>query len=306
MKLSDIITGCVVLARVKSQKRHGTSRARGGTGAVVRTARAGVFFVGISHCIGYTISMGWTGTTAIITGAGGQLGGAIAVSLAGRGMACACHYHRSGDRAAEVVAAIGQAGGRAVAVQADLTDAGAAETIFRSAETLGPVRVLVNSASVFQRQPLETFDAAEVASMLAVNLTAPLMLCHEFASCLRRQGVDVQNADDTLASIINMVDVAGVKPWGRYSPYCASRAGLIGMTKSLARELAPAVTVNAIAPGIVTWPGQMDPAEEQKQLAMIPAARFGRPADITRTIDFLLDNPYITGQVVCVDGGRSI
>ena len=78
------------------------------------------------------------------------------------------------------------------------------------------------------------------------------------------------------------------------------------MTKSLAKDLAPAVTVNAIAPGIVTWPGKMDPSEERKQLKMIPAGRFGDPKDITRTIEFLLNNDYITGQVLCVDGGRSI
>jgi pteridine reductase len=81
---------------------------------------------------------------------------------------------------------------------------------------------------------------------------------------------------------------------------------MVGLTRSLARELAPAVTVNAIAPGIVTWPGTMDPADEQRQLKMIPAGRFGTPNDITRTIEFLLNNDYITGQVICVDGGRSL
>lgn len=247
-----------------------------------------------------------THKTAIITGAGGELGSCIALSLATRGLDCVCHYHTSDEKVAELVAAIEATGKRAVAVKADLSDANAAAVIFERAAELGPVRVLINSASVFQRQPLGTFEESEVSAMLGVNLTAPLRLCNEFAKCLKEQGFDWENAEKTVAAIINMVDVAGVKPWAGYSPYCASRAGLIGLTKSLAKELAPAVTVNAIAPGIVTWPGKMDPTEEQKQLAMIPAGRFGTPKDITRTIDFLLDNNYITGEVLCIDGGRSI
>ncbi len=244
--------------------------------------------------------------TAIITGASGQLGGAIALSLAQRGMDCVCHYHTGSRRVEVIVQEIQQIGRRAVAVQADLSDAGAAETIFERAGELGPVRVLINSASIFQRQPLGTFVEAEVTAMLGVNLAAPMRLCNAFAKHLKQQGIDVKKSDETIAAIINMVDVAGIKPWGEYSPYCAARAGLIGMTKSLAKELAPGVTVNAIAPGIVTWPGKMDLAEEQKQLKMIPANRFGNPKDITRTIDFLLNNAYITGQVLCVDGGRSL
>ncbi len=247
-----------------------------------------------------------TGKTAIITGTGGELGSAIALSLAQRGLDCVCHYHTSEARVRDVVSQITATGRRAIAAGADLSQAGAAKSIFKQAADFGDVRVLVNSASIFQRQPLGTFTEADVAQMMAVNVTAPMMLCGEFAENLKRQGVDFKNAEETVASIINMVDVAGVKPWGEYGPYCASRAALIGMTKSLAKELAPAVTVNAIAPGIVTWPGKMDPSEEQKQLKLIPAARFGQPKDITRTIDFLLDNNYITGQILCIDGGRSL
>jgi NAD(P)-dependent dehydrogenase (short-subunit alcohol dehydrogenase family) len=247
-----------------------------------------------------------TDKTAIVTGVSGQLGGAIALALAARGMDCVCHYHTSEAAVLQVVQSIRDSGRKAVAVQADLAEANAADAIFKQASQFGPVRVLVNSASVFQRQPLGTFSQADVSKVLAVNLTAPLLLSNTFAQYLRQEGLDWEKADETFAAIINMVDVAGVKPWGQYSSYCASRGGLITATKSLAKELAPGVTVNAIAPGIVTWPGKMDPSEEQKQLKMIPAGRFGQPKDITRTIDFLLDNPYITGQTICVDGGRSI
>ena len=254
----------------------------------------------------YTVSMERINKTAIITGASGQLGGAIALAFAARGVDCVCHYHDNEAAVQKVVASIEQTGRRAVAVQADLAKADAAEIIFEKAQELGSVRVLINSASIFQRQLLGSFSQVDVARVLAVNLTAPILLSQAFVMTLKQEGLDWQGPGETVAAIINLVDVAGVKPWGQYSPYCASRAGLIGATKSLAKELAPGVTVNAIAPGIVTWPGKMDPSEEQKQLKMIPAGRFGQPKDITRTIDFLLDNDYITGQVLSIDGGRSI
>ncbi len=247
-----------------------------------------------------------TDKTAIITGAGGQLGGAIALALAARGMDCLCHYHTSEAAVRQVVRSIQDVGRKAVAVQADLADPAAAAKLFDAAQQLGPIRVLINSASVFRRQPVDMLTHADISRMMTVNLTAPLMLCSAFSNELKEQGIDYKNADEPFAAIINMVDVAAVKPWAQYSPYCASRAALVGATKSLAKELAPGVTVNAIAPGIVTWPGKMDPSEEKKQLKLIPAARFGDPKDITRTINFLLDNPYITGQTICVDGGRSI
>ena len=250
--------------------------------------------------------MDFHGKTAIVTGASGGLGGAIALCLGRRGMDCVCHYHRNADAAQQVVDEIGAMGRTAVAVGADLASGDAAGLLMAEARKLGPVRVVINSASIFAKNEIGTLDACEVSEILAVNLVAPMLLCDAFARYLKQEGVDCQKEQDSIAVIINMVDVAGVKPWGGYSAYCASRAGLIGMTKSLAKELAPAVTVNAIAPGIVTWPGKMDPNDEQKQLKMIPAGRFGTPKDITRTIEFLLDNDYITGQVLCIDGGRTI
>jgi pteridine reductase len=221
-------------------------------------------------------------------------------------MDCVCHYHAHADAANETAAAIRAMGLKAAAVGADLASADAAALLMAEARKLGPVRVVVNSASIFARGAIGALNESEVSQMMAVNLTAPMLLCDAFARYLKAEGLDVQAEQDTLAAIVNMVDVAGVKPWGGYSPYCASRGGLIAMTKSLAKELAPGVTVNAVAPGIVTWPGKMDAGEEQKQLKMIPAGRFGTPKDITRTLEFLLDNDYITGQVICVDGGRSI
>lgn len=247
-----------------------------------------------------------TDKTAIITGASGQLGSCIALALAAKGMDCVCHYHTHDTLIDQLIAQIDAMGRRAVAVRADLADPTIADKLFSAAAELPPVRVLVNSASVFERNPVGTFSSTDVARIMTVNLTAPLMLCSAFALYLKQQGADWQKAGDPLAAIVNLVDVAAVKPWAHYSPYCASRGAMVAATKSLAKELAPGVTVNAIAPGIVTWPGKMDPSEEDKQLKLIPAGRFGRPEDITRTLNFLLDNNYITGQTICVDGGRSL
>jgi NAD(P)-dependent dehydrogenase (short-subunit alcohol dehydrogenase family) len=247
-----------------------------------------------------------TGSTAIITGASGNLGSQIAIALAARGLNGLCHFGTNEANACQTADLIKQKGRSAALFQADLSKPGFESELFKQARRLGPVRVVVNSASIFARQPAGTFTPQEVAAMLAVNLAAPLNICNEFAKTLAEEGIDWKTLPSAIGTVINMVDVAGIRPWAQYAPYCAARAGLIGMTKSFARELAPGITVNAIAPGIVTWPGKMDPAEEQKQLALIPAARFGSPKDITRTIDFLLDNDYITGQTLAIDGGRSI
>lgn len=247
-----------------------------------------------------------TGKTAIITGAGGQLGSRIVLALAHRGLNCLCHFNTNAARAEQVVQGVKKLGCSAALFQADLSKPGFAAEMFNEAARLGPVRVVVNSASVFTRQPLGTFSDAEVANLLAVNLAAPLSICNTFADYLLNEGADWKTAEEPFAAIISMTDVAGIRPWARFAPYCASRAGLIAMTQSLAKELAPGVTVNAIAPGIVTWPGKMDPADEQNQLAKIPARRFGSPEDITRAVNYLLDSPYVTGQTLTVDGGRSL
>lgn len=246
------------------------------------------------------------GKTVIVTGASGNLGSQIAIALAARGLNCLCHYGTNEANAGRTVEAIRKLGRSAALFQADLSKPEFEFEMFKQASRLGPVRVIINSASVFARQPVGAFTPQDVADILAVNIAAPLSICNEFAKTVAAEGIDCKNTPGTIGAIINMVDVAAVRPWAQYAPYCTSRAGVVGMTKSLAKELAPAITVNAIAPGIVTWPGKMGPSEEQKQLKMIPAGRFGDPKDITRAIAFLLDNDYLTGQVLCIDGGRSI
>ncbi len=247
--------------------------------------------------------MDLTGTTAVITGSTGRLGSAITLALADAGCHCLCHYHRNQALAERIVEKIRQKGPNAAAVQADLTCADEIERLFTHAESLGPVRVLINSAAVFTRQRLEEITTDKAEQIFNMNLIAPILTSQQFARIVKK---DSPHAADPVAKIINIADVGGIRPWANYTLYCASKAGLISVTKSLAKELAPAICVNAIAPGLVTWPENFTEKAKQRQLDRIPMARIAKPHDITAAVIFLLKSDYITGQVLNVDGGRCI
>ena len=241
--------------------------------------------------------------TAVITGSSGNLGGAIALALAEAGCNCVCHYHKNRKRAEELTGQITDMGREAIAVGADLTKTDEIVKLFTEAASVGRVQILVNSASIFERKPLAdiTFDNAR--GVMDVNLIGPLLACAEFARIVRSEQGDPENP---AGKIINLVDVGGPRPWANYAVYCASKAALIAATKSMAKELAPAVCVNAVAPGAITWPDGFGKENKKRQLTHIPAGRIGYTSEITSAIIFLLRNDYITGQVLNVDGGRCI
>jgi len=244
------------------------------------------------------------GVTAVITGSTGNLGGAISLALAEAGCNCICHYNQNRKRGEELVGQISEVGQKAVAVGADLTKPDQIQKLFTEAAATGPVRILINSASVFLRQPLADVTLADAQKILDVNLVAPILVCREFAQSVLSQ--PNSGPANPVAKIINLVDVGGIRPWANYSVYCGSKAGLIAATKSLAKELAPAICVNAIAPGVITWPDGFGKENKKRQLAHIPAGRTGYTSEITSAIIFLLKNDYITGQVLNIDGGRCI
>jgi len=243
------------------------------------------------------------GLTAIITGSSGKLGGAIALALAEAGCNCICHYHTNRQRAEKLVEQVTTLRRDAIAVGADLTKTDEIEKLFTEAASVGQVQILVNSASIFERKPLAdvTFDNAR--GVMDVNLIGPLLVCAEFARIVRSEQGDTENP---AGKIINLVDVGGIRPWANYAVYCASKAALIAATKSMAKELAPAVCVNGVAPGVITWPVGFDRENKKRQLSHIPAGRIGYTSEITSAIIFLLRNDYITGQVLNIDGGRCI
>lgn len=229
----------------------------------------------------------------LVTGGGVRVGRAICEELARGGAQVAIHCHRSvGD--AQALAE--QLGGGAFVVAADLRDRAATEVMFDLAQRQsrsGRIDGLVNSAALFTRTPFAQLTDAQWDDELAVNLTAP-QRCIRFATA---RGA---------TSVVNLVDIAAWQPWREFSAYCVSKAGLLHLTRILARELAPTVRVNAIAPGTVLFPDDYDSDARARVISRIPVGRAGDPGDVARAVRFLLTEPYLTGVCLPVDGGQGV
>jgi NAD(P)-dependent dehydrogenase (short-subunit alcohol dehydrogenase family) len=236
--------------------------------------------------------------SALVTGAGRRIGRAIALSLAGTGWTVAIHYHRSGAEANETVAAIEAKGGRARAVQADLADADATETLIeRAGEAVGPLTLLVNNASIFENDSWDTVTRESWDRHLQVNLRAPFVLIQEFAR-RRPQGVP--------ANVVNLIDERVWNPTPFFVSYTVSKMGLWGLTQTLALALAPEVRVNAIGPGPTLQSAHQTPEQFRRQWAMMPLRRPIAVEEICRALHFILDAPSMTGQMIALDGGQHL
>lgn len=234
---------------------------------------------------------------AVVTGGGVRLGRAIALGLAGAGYDLVVHYHRSEAPAREVVEAAEALGGRACAVSADLSAPEGAEALADAVhQHVERLDLLVNSAASFDEAELLEVDAPRWDSAMDLNLRGPFLLSRALAPLLVA----------ARGSVVNMVDLSAFQPWVRYPHHGVSKAGLMHLTRVLARVLAPEVRVNAIAPGAVLPPAHFPDAEREREIARTPLRRIGSPDDVVRTVLFLAGSPFITGQVVVVDGGRSL
>lgn len=234
------------------------------------------------------------GRVALVTGAGRRLGRAFAEGLAARGASVAVHYGSSAAGAAEAVAAAVALGVRAVALEADLADpAEASALVARAAAELGPVDLLVNSASIFEPlAPLATSLEAWDRHM-AVNLRAPMLLCQAFA----RQ--DLARGD-----VVSLLDWRALRPGPDHFPYTVSKAALAAMTKSLAVALAPRIRVNGLALGAILPPAG---GAEGDPIASVPAGRWAEVDEAVEALAFLLGGPaYVTGEILHLDGGRHL
>ncbi|HEV8399325.1 MAG TPA: SDR family oxidoreductase [Gemmatimonadales bacterium] len=237
------------------------------------------------------------GAAALVTGAGRRLGQAIAVGLARAGCDIAVHYHGSTTGAAGTAREVGAAGRRAELLAADLSDATAAQGLAdRAATALGRLDIVVNSAAIMVRQPIETVTPESWDDTMDLNVRAAFFVSQGALPHLRR----------AKGKIVNLADVAGFEPWPAYIPHCVSKAGMVMLTKALARAVAPDVTVNAVAPGPVLLPDEWDAATRDHIRDTTPLQRLGKPEDVVSAVRFLLESDFVTGTILVVDGGRLI
>jgi len=231
--------------------------------------------------------------TALVTGGARRVGAAFTRALAARGYRVAIHY-RSGAADARALAA--DVGGGAQVYAADLAQPGAATALVAEvARDMGPLDVVVNSASNFYQVPFREVTEALWDEVLSVNLRAPFFIAQAAAGVMRDGG-----------TIINMADLAAYETWPDYVPHGISKAGIVQLTRALARALAPGIRVNAIAPGLVLAPEDMSDAEAERYAASTPLRRNGTPAEVVRALEYLIDAPFVTGDVLFVDGGRQV
>jgi pteridine reductase len=241
--------------------------------------------------------MNLQGKVALVTGAGKRIGQAIALALAERGAALAIHYRSSRTGAEEAAARIIEQRGRAQIFGAELERVDEIERMVASVvEAFGRLDVLVNSASAFYRKPLEELTERDWDLNLDTNLKAPFFLSKFAGAAMRREGA---------GKIVNIGDWAGTRPYNNYLPYTVSKAGLIGLTRALAKALAPEVQVNCIALGPVMPPDDYEPSQVERLRLATLTKTLGSTGDVARAVLFLCEGTdFATGSTMMLDGGR--
>ena len=240
--------------------------------------------------------------TALITGGARRIGAHVARRLHGEGWRVLIHCRHSRTEADALAAELNaDRPGSATVISGDLADPDACTAVAEQAIAVhGRLDLLVNNASSFYPTPVGSITADQFDDLMASNLRAPVFLAQAAAPALRA----------ARGAIINLADIHGQRPLADHPVYCAAKAGLIMLTRVLAKDLAPEVRVNAIAPGSILWPegpGGADPAAQQAILDTTPLARQGAPDDIAGALLYLVrDAPFVTGQVLAVDGGRGL
>jgi len=240
------------------------------------------------------------GKTALVTGGARRLGAAIARRLHAAGASVLIHYRDSDADATKLVAELnGLRAKSAAKVKAELLAPIAPRALVGAAlDSFGRLDVLVNNASSFFPVAMGAVEASHWEALVGSNLRAPLFICQEAAPHLAKND----------GCIVNIVDIHSDRPLKGYPVYSIAKGGLAALTRSLAVELAPKVRVNGVSPGAIAWPedGQFDPAERERIVATTPLSRVGAPEDIAQAVHFLACAAYVTGQIIAVDGGRSL
>lgn len=240
------------------------------------------------------------GKAALVTGGARRVGAVIARRLHAAGAAVLIHYRDSEAEAARLASELNAARPKSAAkVKAELLAPVAPRALIGAAlDSFGRLDILVNNASSFFPVAVGAMEPSHWEELVGANLRAPLFIAQHAAPELAKNE----------GSIVNIVDIHAERPLKGYALYSIAKAGLAAMTRSLALELAPRVRVNGVAPGAIAWPedGQFTDEERARILFTTPLARIGAPEDIARAVHFLACAPYVTGQILAVDGGRSI
>ena len=238
-----------------------------------------------------------SGRVALVTGAGHRVGRAIALALAARGMRLAVHYNRTADGAEETRRTITSAGGEAALFPSDLSVAGAAAALVDEvAAHFGALDALVNSAAIMERTPIGEVTEDAWDAMFALNLRAPFFAAQAAARVMGERG----------GAIVNLADLAAFETWPAYVPHAITKAGVVQMTRALARAMAPGIRVNAVAPGAVLLPEGWDGEAAERLRRTTPLQRLGSADDVAQAVVYLLEAEYVTGESLLVDGGRHV
>jgi NAD(P)-dependent dehydrogenase (short-subunit alcohol dehydrogenase family) len=237
------------------------------------------------------------GKVALVTGAAKRIGRSVALRLASEGADVIVNYRGSKSEADEVVAEIAAMGRRALAVQADVAIRAEVTALFAAVEKeFGRLDILVNNAGMFFSAKFEELTEEQWDRILDTNLKSQFLCSQAAAPILRRSGH---------GRIVNFASLGGLLAWPAYTHYCVSKAGVIMLTRCLARALAPEITVNAIAPGTISFPGDA-PELAEDFIRRAPLQRTGTAKDIDDAVVFLVQSGFVTGQVIVVDGGRTL
>jgi NAD(P)-dependent dehydrogenase (short-subunit alcohol dehydrogenase family) len=236
---------------------------------------------------------------ALVTGAGRRIGRVIALTLARAGADVVVNYNESSDAARQTSREISELDVRSLALQANVAKPRQVTAMFgRVQKHFGRLDILVNNAAIFYAVPWDKLTEQDFDRILGINLKGTFFCAQEAGRMMIAQGG---------GKIINISSLGGIQAWPQYIHYCASKAGVISLTRTLAKALAPTITVNSVAPGTVMFPGEKRDALARKLIRTTPLGKPGRPEDIAEMVLYLAtQSDYITGQVFVVDGGKSI
>jgi pteridine reductase len=241
------------------------------------------------------------GKVVLITGGAKRVGAAICRRLHGAGANLMLHYRASAGEARLLQAELNHQRKDSVAlIQADLLDLGKVPSLIdQTVQSFGRLDALINNAASFYPTPIGEITLEDWENLIGADLRAPLFISQAAAPALKK----------TLGAIVNITDIHAERPLKNYILYSIAKAGLVGLTRSLARELAPEIRVNAVAPGPILWPDDdaFDELSRQRIISHTPLKREGTPEDIAKAVHFLLtEATYVTGETINVDGGRHV